>query len=125
MRVGACTAPPTSHARTIALARVPIERGLEAADVEDEPRVANQPYVARPWLEIVRLCARRGQVDDVEPGASDLLGRPGQRVEPGDDVGLAVALGTARCREHERSRDENRSRLHPAASVAQVRIVII
>jgi hypothetical protein len=76
-----------------------LEGGLEAvAEVEHELCVGDRTDVTAGELEVVRLDTRRGQVADVDPVPTDLLGGEGQWVESGDDVRSLPYLSCRRSR---------------------------
>ena len=72
-----------------------LDRGLKPATrIDDEVGFADGLDV--PWgeLDVVRLGARRGEVDDVGSVSCDLFGSPGERIEGGDDRFRVVAAAT-------------------------------
>ena len=83
-----------------------LEGRLEVlSEVEDEVGIGDGADVAAGELEVVRLDAGRGQVADVDPVASDLLGGESQRVEGrGDDLSSLRARAAAATGERRRQR---------------------
>jgi hypothetical protein len=85
-----------------------LERGLEAATgVDDEPGVVHELHVLRRELEVVRLSARRGQVDHVELVAPHVLGSPGERIEARDHSRGPGALAGAAADREDGDEEEN------------------
>ncbi len=86
-----------------------------AARVDDERRVAQPLDVAGAQLEVVRLGAGRGQVDDLASGRRHLPHRVRERVEGGDEGAAGIGRPTAARRNQRRDTghtDENDSRNH-------------
>lgn len=103
----------------------PLQSGLEASQIEDEPGVGDHPDVAARELEVVRLDAGRRQIAHVRSVGRDLLGGVRERVEGSDDGGALRARAAAASECCGRDESENDSRLHAWHPSTPMRIAII
>ena len=87
-----------------------VDGGLEAALVEHHAGVLEVRGLARLELEVVRLLAGLGQVDDVHVAAADPLGDELQGVERGDHLGPSACGGTAAAARGQQRRGDDEQR---------------